>query len=115
MNTLGRLAALCGLLALVGCGPEAPVAETSEETVTSMAGGSVPPPICPEVMPPLCEDGDLYPLYSGTCLIGFECVPRVAANANCPHIVYPGPGFCEHGTITPVYSGGCLVRYTCSM
>ncbi|MFP2930066.1 hypothetical protein ACLESO_33690 [Pyxidicoccus sp. 3LG] len=114
MNSLGRLAVVCGVMALVGCGPEAPVAETQEEGTTTQAGGPVKGPICPEVMPPLCEGGVLYPIYANNCLIGFDCVYPVAGNAICPQIVYPGPGFCEDGIITPVYSGGCLVKYTCT-
>ncbi|NTX08296.1 MULTISPECIES: hypothetical protein [Myxococcus] len=114
MNSLGRLAVVCGLLTLIGCGPEAPVPEASEEATTSQTAVPVGHPICPEVMPPLCEDGDLYPIYSGKCLIGFNCVPHVVANAICPNPVYPAPGFCEDGIITPVYVGGCIVRYTCT-
>ncbi|MFY2558410.1 hypothetical protein ACN469_12335 [Corallococcus terminator] len=114
MNSLGRLVAVCGLFALVGCGPEAPVTESPEDTTATQTIGPAPSPICPQVMPPLCEDGDLYPIYSGKCLVGFNCVPHVIANAICPNPVYPGPGFCEDGIITPVYVGGCIVRYTCT-
>ncbi|WP_163869265.1 hypothetical protein [Myxococcus eversor] len=114
MNSLGRLAVVCGLFALVGCGPEAPVTETSGEATKEQAASPIPSHICPDVMYPLCENGELYPIYSGKCLVGFQCVPDVTANAICPNPVYPGPGFCEDGIITPVYVGGCIVRYTCT-
>ncbi|MCP3141378.1 hypothetical protein [Pyxidicoccus xibeiensis] len=115
MNNLGRLAVVCGLFALVGCGPEVPVQETPEEGTVSQNGiGHAPGPICPQVMPPLCEGGVLYPIYSGNCLTGFNCVYPVAGAVVCPKPVYPAPGFCEDGIITPVYSGGCIVRYACN-
>jgi hypothetical protein len=79
MNNLGRLVMVCCWVALAGCGPqETPEMNTPEEApsqpseVTQQGGPK--PPLCPEVMPPPCEDGVLYPIYgTNGCLTGFEC------------------------------------------
>jgi hypothetical protein len=110
MKSLGRIAAVCCWMTLAACGPEAP---TTDTPVSSASNIEIAPPICPEVMPPPCEDGSLYPVYEGECLIGYECVPNVVASGKpapiCPVVMPPQ---CE-GSLYPIYKGECLIGYEC--
>ncbi|MCE9668203.1 hypothetical protein LY474_10295 [Myxococcus stipitatus] len=75
MRSLGRLAVMCGLLSLVGCGPEAPVAETQEGApgAESQVSANVD---CPQIVlpgPGFCENGTITPVYVGGCIVRYTC------------------------------------------